>query len=268
MGYLFSSFFLIEFAIIVILIGGLFFYFNYRFTAQDQKIHNMVKLIMEFTSRPQQLQEEELEEKMNQKLKGGNNELISVSDEDDFEDEIEEEEEEEDDENDQQEINSDEEEEEDIVSDRGDISSDEEILEEDDDCEVNDFLEFAEKDTEQKTAETKIIHLDFPRDEHENIIKEELEAEALETFDAETFDAETLDTEVLDAENKESREMAMEEDKKQCDDGDEDNIKFHFDTKYKKLSLNKLKEIALSKGLVNDASKLKKHELLKLLSEE
>ena len=34
---------------------------------------------------------------------------------------------------------------------------------------------------------------------------------------------------------------------------------------YKKLSLNKLKSIVLEKGLVTDSSKLKKHELLKLL---
>jgi hypothetical protein len=34
---------------------------------------------------------------------------------------------------------------------------------------------------------------------------------------------------------------------------------------YKKLSLNKLKSIVVEKGLVADSSKLKKHELLKLL---
>jgi hypothetical protein len=35
---------------------------------------------------------------------------------------------------------------------------------------------------------------------------------------------------------------------------------------YKKLSLNKLKSVVLEKGLVNDPSKLKKQELLKLLN--
>ena len=37
---------------------------------------------------------------------------------------------------------------------------------------------------------------------------------------------------------------------------------------YKKLSLNKLRSIVTEKGLVTDASKLKKHELLKLLEVE
>ena len=37
---------------------------------------------------------------------------------------------------------------------------------------------------------------------------------------------------------------------------------------YKKLSLNKLRETVVSKGLIPDASKLKKNELLKLLGDE
>jgi hypothetical protein len=41
---------------------------------------------------------------------------------------------------------------------------------------------------------------------------------------------------------------------------------FEFD--YKKLSLNKLKSIVVERGLVQDSSKLKKHELLKLLNVE
>ena len=37
---------------------------------------------------------------------------------------------------------------------------------------------------------------------------------------------------------------------------------------YRKLSLNKLKNVVMEKGLVTDSSKLKKHELLKLLEIE
>ena len=39
-------------------------------------------------------------------------------------------------------------------------------------------------------------------------------------------------------------------------------------TEYKKMSLNKLRETAVSKGLISDASKLKKNEILKLLGDE
>ena len=37
---------------------------------------------------------------------------------------------------------------------------------------------------------------------------------------------------------------------------------------YKKLSLNKLREAVIEKGLIADSSKLKKNELLKLLDAE
>ena len=37
---------------------------------------------------------------------------------------------------------------------------------------------------------------------------------------------------------------------------------------YKKMSLNKLRDVVCAKGLVVDASKLKKNELLKLLGYE
>ena len=39
-------------------------------------------------------------------------------------------------------------------------------------------------------------------------------------------------------------------------------------TDYKKLSLNKLREVVVSKGVIADASKLKKNEILKLLGDE
>ena len=38
--------------------------------------------------------------------------------------------------------------------------------------------------------------------------------------------------------------------------------------KYKKMSLNKLREVAVSKGVVVDASKLKKPDILKLLGDD
>ena len=37
---------------------------------------------------------------------------------------------------------------------------------------------------------------------------------------------------------------------------------------YKKMSLNKLRDVVVEKGIIPDASKLKKNELLKLLGEE
>ena len=39
-------------------------------------------------------------------------------------------------------------------------------------------------------------------------------------------------------------------------------------TDYKRMSLNKLREVVVSKGVVSDATKLKKHELLKILGDD
>ena len=39
-------------------------------------------------------------------------------------------------------------------------------------------------------------------------------------------------------------------------------------TEYKKMTINKLREFVISKGLVEDASKLKKNEILKMLGDE
>ena len=46
-----------------------------------------------------------------------------------------------------------------------------------------------------------------------------------------------------------------------------DDVHLHK-TEYKKMSLNKLRELVVNKGLVVDSSKLKKNELLKLLGDE
>jgi hypothetical protein len=50
--------------------------------------------------------------------------------------------------------------------------------------------------------------------------------------------------------------------------GDLEIIGDSHKTDYKKLTINKLKEIVVSKGITNDVSKLKKNDLLKLLEDE
>ena len=50
------------------------------------------------------------------------------------------------------------------------------------------------------------------------------------------------------------------------DFGDDSNK--HKSVDYKKMSLNKLRDVVVEKGIIPDASKLKKNELLKLLGEE
>ena len=42
----------------------------------------------------------------------------------------------------------------------------------------------------------------------------------------------------------------------------------NYKTDYKKMTINKLRDTVVSKGIIADASKLKKQELLKLLGDE
>ena len=64
-------------------------------------------------------------------------------------------------------------------------------------------------------------------------------------------------------ENENEEEIEIE-----SEDVSDINIKNVEVLDYKKLSLNKLRSIVTEKGVVTDASKLKKHELLKLLEVE
>ena len=42
----------------------------------------------------------------------------------------------------------------------------------------------------------------------------------------------------------------------------------NYKTDYKKMTINKLRDIVVSKGIIADASKLKKQDILKLLGDE
>ena len=68
---------------------------------------------------------------------------------------------------------------------------------------------------------------------------------------------ESMETPEINENKIKSIKINLEEDKKNTEVID-----------YKKLSLNKLKSVVLEKGLTQDPSKLKKHELLKLLNVE
>ena len=88
-------------------------------------------------------------------------------------------------------------------------------------------------------------------DDLESVNDENLDEGVLENADAETL---TLtNTEFI----KSIDISSLEESQKDSDTYD-----------YKKMSLNKLRSVVVEKGLATDSSKLKKKELLKLLSSE
>ncbi len=176
------------------------------------------------------------------------NELIEVSDsevEDDIESEIEDDEEDEEDEEEEEE----EDEEDDIDSEiEDDIDSEVEELETDDNKKIinidlgttnNDFVIESEE-------------IDLGNNTNDNAVKNI-------SIDLDLSADEMISTDELNFENMETTLKSISIDDNVSSKGKED---------YKKMSLNKLRDIVCAKGLVVDASKLKKNELLKLLGDE
>jgi len=256
---LLSSSFLFSIAIIIILIGLIFSYFSYRMSEQDHKISSMLGLITTmaeemqfFRSKLSRLTGPEQQQHQHQhhhvvldpnnlvNMVAGNSsnlDLISVSDGDcneEFEEDYDE-----DDDEDISEGDSTEGEE-----DSDGNSSEGEDLEEDDlqeDIKVlnissigNDEIDIAH----HADLNIKSIHLEEPIDiTQHNIYETKVLSDNISS------DLKTISIIDLEETNKKP-------------------------TDYKKMSLNKLREVVIEKGIVPDASKLKKNELLKLLGVE
>ena len=128
-------------------------------------------------------------------------------------------------------------------------------------------------------------------DDLENFEAENLEAEHLEAehLEAEHLEAEHLEAENLEAEHLDNLEENLGAEPKienldikaeNLGELPKENMSFlknidvidigEVDSKsdYKKMSINKLREVVVSKGLIADASKLKKQDVLKLLGDE
>jgi hypothetical protein len=256
---IFSSSFLFSIAIIVILIGGIFAYVSYRMTEQDHKLTSMVNVVsllvqdLQFVKSKlnnKSTNDDNNDDDNNENIKyssdimGGD--LISVSDcEDEDEDEAEE------------------------ASDEEEEASDEEEHQDDD---QDEDLDIGDIDIGEETNDTiKLLNLSLvnndPMEDHEINILDETEYHNDNNDNNDNNDINTTKTIHLD--------FAEETDEKQelNDDiiksiGAEIDIEDLNKTDYKKMSLNKLRELVVSKGIVNDASKLKKHDILKLLGEE
>ena len=111
-----------------------------------------------------------------------------------------------------------------------------------------DVGEDEELDIDELRDETKTIHLEEPID--------------LNT------DFEPIDLNFTQIDNTKEQEETKEVEELDLDVVDPSKINLTKSDNYKKMSLNKLREVAVEKGLVADASKLKKNDILKLLGEE
>jgi hypothetical protein len=269
---LFSSSFLFSIAIIIILIGGIFAYVSYRMAEQDYKLKQMVDLVsmlardlqfvkskLAVTQQNHDIPDTNLE--YSSQLMGGQqtSELIDVSDDDSEVDE-----------------------------------DDDSEVDEDDDSEVDE-----DEDHEHSIEDTKIIKLEISQEEIDDTDPSYEEAQNLDfnpeqdlaEFEAEIADvSENTDIKILDMMyHTQPTNIQLEETTINLDanlDANLNDIKhtdelknisitdlgdiedFHSSKEYKKMSLNKLREVAVNKGVVSDASKLKKNEILKLLGDE
>jgi len=263
---LLSSSFLFSIAIIIILIGGIFAYVSYRMSEQDHKISSMLGLVSTmaeelqfFRSKlsnsqgpiSQHVEEDQERVRLHTVLDPNNlvtgiteqSKLISVSDDEDEvsddenEDEVSDDEEEDNDDNDDD--NEDEDEDlEDEVSDDDEDDGDDAVI---DLVDVVD-LEDADPTNMKEIQNIKSIHLEEPID-----LKYVSEDFTNLDIDIDHSD-ETLTTDL------QSSVKDLEEPNKKSD--------------YKKMSITKLREIVVEKGIFTDASKLKKGDILKLLGDE
>lgn len=283
---LFSTSFLFSVAIIIILIGGVFAYVSYRMSEQDNKIGHMVGLVSLLAGETQQLKDELHKQKTQEsKLEYASqlidHDLISVSD-----NEYDTEDEDEDEEDDDEEEEEKDEEENVVIVDKKIIKLNHPTLfvsepESEFGSDVNITIDTLNKDLEEFEDSFKEY------DVEDDLIADVLYNSTLplqETFEEVEFDNIIQEEEPKEeGETKEEGEEAKEEEPKQTTDADvkltnEDltsisavdlgDLEDHTKTDYKKMSLNKLREIVVSKELVADASKLKKNEILKLLGHE
>lgn len=233
---LFGSPFIFSLIIIIVLLGVLYSYFNYKLSEQDHKISSMFGLVKSMADEMQfirRMKGNNLGETINLEYatqllpeEDANEELISVSDTEKYDDE-------------NLDVDDDSEIEED--SNYSDLENGDEDIGEDEDEELDiDELNLGE--------DTKTIHLEEPID--------------LNT------DFEPLDLNFTQIEESKEQEELKEQEDLDIDVVDPNKISLTKSDNYKKMSLNKLREVIVEKGLVADASKLKKNDILKLLGEE
>ena len=254
---IFSTSFLFSVSIIIILIGGIFAYVSYRMGEQDHKLNSMIALIstMAEESRFFRSKISMLQQKLNgsadlpdvdkiqyaSQMMGGEPELINVSDGESEDDA---------DSNADSDADSD-----------ADSNADSNA-----DADADSDADAEESDNE----ENKILNLSLADDE-ENEITDIIDVEQLSEIKEEI---KTVHLEnPIDLENNEIEEHKIIDEIEICQDDmnflknvsitDLEEVK----PDYKKMAINKLREIVVSKGIVVDASKLKKNDILKLLSD-
>jgi hypothetical protein len=280
-----STSFLFSIAIIIILIGGVFAYVSYRMGEQDHKLNSMIGLVSTmaeesqfFRSKLNMLQQKlstkdlpvvDQVQYASQMMVGGQDDLINVSDDedddsDDESDDLEDDESDDLEDKDLEDKDLEDDESEDLEDDESEDLDDDES--EDKDLEDDDL---EDKDLEEgKKIYIKRLNLTSAIDESPvKISYEEIDdVQDLDDFEAALEEA---DFQLLAEDTKDDDNFLKNVSITGLDNGIlslEEIVANKND--YKKMSLNKLREVVVSKGFTSDASHLKKNQILKLLGDE
>lgn len=246
---IFSTPFLFSVAITVILIVAIVTYVSYKMSEQDHKLTSMVNLVSILAQDLQFIKSKihtmqntnDLQYSPDLTTVQNQTDLISVSDDDN-----------------EEYIDDDDSENDDDDSENDDSENDDSII---DDSE-NDNIEDPQE-------HIKFLNLSLANED----VKNDSPIEVLDIDDNNDIDNENIKTIHIETSiNVDESEIPepLEDnlfDLKNTDLGDIDNL-HSSKTDYKKMSLNKLREAVVNKGIVVDASKFKKNELLKMLGDE
>jgi hypothetical protein len=239
---IFSTPFLLSIVIIIILFISTFAYVTYKITEQDHKINSMMGLVTTmaeetqyFRNKISTIQSQLSSAPVDTSNVGGTKhiELIAVSDDEDDDSEVSADEDSEDEDS----------EDEDSEDEDDDDSEDDDN--ENDDISISSVVDFSNEDNK----DIKIINI--PLDIISNNIAE---------IDMDEFNGDNTIIESSEDNTFLKTNVNL--------NGDLEIIGDSHKTDYKKLTINKLKEIVVSKGITNEVSKLKKNDLLKLLEDE
>lgn len=263
--------------LLLVLVGGLYAYFSNKLSAQDHKISSMVSCVSTMAEEIQ-LFRKQINEKCNNDgqlntvhlpshvLTGGSrNNLIEVSDNDSDDEDDDDTSDEDASQDSEHESGSEGESESESESETGSETSEmvDDHLEPfklDEKCDLDD-LSLGDDIVECENIKT--VHIDND-DEHER--KTDLHLD--ETVDLTKFPIPYLKEEEMDTEKAPQEYLVNSEQLKTISivDNDNDSDDEHPDSQdYKKMSLTKLRELAVKNNLTNDASKMKKNDILKLM---
>ena len=232
---IFSTPFLLSIKIIIILIGCIFAYISYKMTEQDHKINSMMGLVTTMAEESQYfrnkiniLQSKLSPDSVDESTLGGTKHIELIAVSDDEDDS-------------------------DSGSEVSDGDSDSEVSDGDSDSEVSDdgSVSVSDSDSDADADEENVDKNDI------KIINIPLD---IITHNISDIDVEEFNDNLVEDNTFLKTNINLNDDLEITGD--------NHKTDYKKLTINKLKEIVVSKGITNDVSKLKKNDLLKLLEDE